>query len=156
MIQRKQTLYLIVVVAAYVLSLFLPVGGFEPQGMGAEVLLHNMGVVRENGATDFLSVCIPLFLLLAVPAVLSLVTIFLYRNRPLQMTLCSVSLLFTVLWYVDYALLAFGIVALDNIEGSFRVHYAAVFPLVSIVFLVLARKGVSDDEKLIKAADRIR
>ncbi len=156
MIQRKQTLFLIVAVIALVLCLFLPVGGVTPKGMGGESLLYNLGMVKAEGGILLDTTCIPLFALLSVSAVLDLVTIFMYKNRKLQMSLCSVSMLFSLLWYVDYALLFFGIVPLETVDGTLAVKFASCLPFVAIVLCAMAKRGVSDDEKLVKAADRIR
>ena len=40
MIQRKQSLFLLVAVIAYVLCLFLPVGIIQPEGMGTAISVH--------------------------------------------------------------------------------------------------------------------
>ena len=149
MIQRKQTLFLLVAVIACLLCFFMPIGIVLPKGMGGEVSLYN-GTIAVSGT------CLPLFVLLAVSTALSLVTIFLYRNRKLQLTLCATNLLFSVLWYIDYVLLLFGVVTVPEVEGTVEVKFAASLPLVAIVMIALARKGVSDDEKLVRAADRIR
>ena len=89
-------------------------------------------------------------------ALMSLATVFLFKNRKLQINLCSINLLFNVLWYVDYAVIFFGLVGLEKVSGNLTFHWGAVMPLLSLVFVLLARKGVSDDEKLVRAADRIR
>lgn len=72
------------------------------------------------------------------------VTIFLYRKRLLQARLCVVAIILILAWYV-------GIAAL---KGS--VEMVDALPMVEAIFLVLARKGIISDEKLVRAADRIR
>ena len=156
MIQRKQSLFLLAAVIAYLLCLFLPVAVVLPKGMGEDVLIHNLGTVSGTDGLQFAATCLPLFLFVAVSAVLACATIFLYKNRKQQMTLCSIIILFSVIWYVDYALMALGIVGLPNVEGAYQVKWAACLPLVAIILVAMARKGVSDDEKLVRAADRIR
>lgn len=155
MIQRKQTLFLLFAVIACAFCMFLPIGGIEPKGMGTETLIYNLGVVGDKGIS-ISSTCLPLFLLQSVTAVLSLVTIFLFKNLKLQVSLCSVALLFNVLWYVDYALMFFGIIPIPEVEGNVKLHFAACLPVVSLILIFMAKKGVQDDIKLLKAADRIR
>ena len=58
-------------------------------------------------------------------------------------------------WYAYYALCAFGVL-LDLGTGSFHMSFAGMLPAVAMILLVLARKGVLDDEKLVRAADRLR
>lgn len=156
MIQRKQTLFLLLAVIVCALGLFLPIGNIQPEGMGTDSLVYNLGVVSGEGGISVSTTCVPLFLLLGVTTVLSLVTIFLYKNRKQQMVLCSVAMLFGALWYVDYALMFFGIVPVPEVQGTMHPQFAACLPLVSLILLAMAKKGVSDDEKLVRAADRIR
>lgn len=155
MIQRKQSLFLLLAVIACVICLFLPIAHVETEGMGLPQSLFNLGLAQSDGGLSMEMVCLPLFLLLSLTAVFSLVNIFMYKNRVLQLNLCACTLLFNGLWLVDYILILFGIIPLD-IQGSLKIGFAACLPLVSIVLIVMARKGVSDDEKLVRAADRIR
>ena len=75
MIQRKQTLFLLLAVIVCALCLFLPVGSVEPKGMDADSLIYNLGVVMGDGGLAISTTCIPLFVLLSVTAILSLVKI---------------------------------------------------------------------------------
>ena len=81
--------------------------------------------------------------LLAVSAVLSAFTIFLYRRRIMQARLCLVGLFIIFAWYIGLAVL----------EG--RVGTIEGIPMVNAILIFLARKGILDDEKLVRAADRI-
>lgn len=156
MIQRKQTLFLLAAIIAYVVCLFLPVGYIIPAGMGGGTTVHCLGTVNDGSGIHFDGTCIPLFLLCSVSAILSLITIFMYKNRKLQMNLCGITLLFSVLWYVDYLVMYFGLVGLENVAGKMQPTFGACLPLIGIILVAMARKGVSDDEKLVRAADRIR
>ena len=164
MIQRKQTLFLLFAVVAIVVCLFLPIAGMASKATGSDSLLYNLGVACGGDlGFSFVPTCLPLFLLLTVSACVSLVNIFMYKNLNLQKTLCSVALLFGFLWYVDYALMFLGIVVpisdtaqTCDASGGMSLKFAACLPLVAIVLLWMAKKGVGDDIKLLKAADRIR
>lgn len=156
MIQRKQTLFLLVAFICYALCLFFPIATIASKAMGGDSLLYNLGVVNGDQGIMFSATCLPLFILLAVSALLALVTIFLFKNRKQQLNLCSIIALFNVLWYIDYALMLFGIVSLPEVEGNMNIRFAACLPLVSLILVLMARKGVNDDEKLVRAADRIR
>ena len=156
MIQRKQTLFLLAAVIAYVVCLFLPVASVLPEGLSTDVSVHCLGTVGNATGIQFDATCMPLFFLCGVSALLSLLTIFMYKNRKFQMTLCSIILLFSVLWYVDYLVMYFGLVGLENVTGEMSLTFGSCLPLVGIILVVMARKGVNDDEKLVRAADRIR
>lgn len=147
MIQRKQTIFLLLACVAAVVCLCLPLGSFELAGMGKEPILYNLAVVDGNGSFEF-GYCV-LFILLSLSALLSLAAIFMYKNRKLQMNMCKSSLVLLVLWY---AFLTYIIYSSDTFHQSF----AACLPFVSAVFVWLAHRGILSDEKLVRAADRIR
>ncbi len=156
MIQRKQSLFLLIAFVAYVVSLFLPIASLSPDGMGVDGFVYNLGLVDGEGHLQLLSTFIPLFLLEAVSAIITLVTIFMYKNRTTQINLCSVAMLFTLLWYVDYALLFFHVIPVGDADGTLEVKFSACLPFVALILVAMAKRGVRDDEKLLKAADRIR
>lgn len=75
-------------------------------------------------------------------------SIFVYTNRMRQARMCVFNTLLMVGWYVVY----FAYVHLTAAEVSF----SAIFPIVSAILYILARKGIIHDESLVRAADRIR
>ena len=96
----------------------------------------------------------PLFLLILVASSLSVFTIFKYKRRPVQARLSILAAVLFLLWYPAVVLvnkfmmpsgLQFDMV---NVWGA--------LPLVSAILCLLARKGIMDDERLVRAADRIR
>ncbi len=154
MIQRKQTLFLLGVVIAILACLFFPVASVEPEGMGEAAYLFNLGVKDANGVVSYAT--LPLFAIISLSGIVALASIFLYKNRKLQMRFCTWAVAMQVLWYAYYALLLFRLIGLSVPAGSMRVSFAACLPLVSIILLLMARKGISDDERLVRAADRVR
>lgn len=80
---------------------------------------------------------------------LILITIFLYKNRKLQIRIVLaciiVSLINLVLYYLQTKKFA---------EGNFDL--TALLALVIPVFLILSIRGISKDEKLVKSLDRLR
>lgn len=79
-----------------------------------------------------------------VSALLSAFTIFQYHHRIMQARLCLLGLLFVFGWYIGIAVL----------EG--QVGVVEALPMVNAILILMARKGILDDEKLVRAADRIR
>ena len=57
MIQRKQSLFLLLAVVAYALCLFLPIAGVTPAGMGAESLVYNLGMVDTRDFSSWKYAC---------------------------------------------------------------------------------------------------
>lgn len=147
MIQRKQTIFLLLALAAIIVCLCLPIGTatVSTTQLGGVAVYYNLGVYLGNAFTPH---PVP-FVDLVITGAIALVTIFLYNKRKVQMKLCVLDIILCLLWYGWYAAM---ILTVDGIKVSF----AACLPLVSIIFLVLARKGVKADEDLIKSMDRIR
>lgn len=152
MIQRKQSVFLLLAVVVNIICLYLPVGTLQPEGMGVASKVYNLCIVDGNGTFSFHT--LPLFLLLAVETVTALVTIFLYKNRKRQMKLCTLCLWLTVLWYCVYAGMMFFVLHGDA-ENS-RLAFGAVLPLVSAVLVFMARNGIKADEALVRASERLR
>lgn len=149
MIQRKQSIFLFIAFILAVICISQPLGHWELPGMGIEPVLYNIASIDANGEYHF-SYCY-LFLLLTLSGALSLVTIFLFKNRKLQMTLCKCNLASIVLWYA-----AFVFFVVFRSEQPFHQGFAAYLPFVAAVFVWLAHRGIVSDEKLVRAADRIR
>ncbi|MCF0197466.1 MAG: DUF4293 domain-containing protein, partial [Bacteroidaceae bacterium] len=95
-----------------------------------------------------------LFVMMVLAATLSLITIFLYKNRLLQIRLCTFSILLVVGWYAAYA--AFACLLAQRLDTSFSPHWSASMPFAALVLLVLAWRGIARDERLVKSLDRLR
>lgn len=158
MIQRVQTVYLLLAVIFSVVALCLPVGTIEATGRtalgGSQVVatVYNLWVVGD-GACRF--VTCPLFVLLVCAAVLAGYAIFGYRNRLSQARLCLFVSFLLLGWHVVYAVYS-RVLAVASDGQTFSVTWAAVLPFVSLVLCVMARRAIVADEKLVRAADRIR
>lgn len=151
MIQRKQTLFLVLAIILSITCLCMPIGILEPIGMGTPTVLWNLGTVVPGSGVQFSNW--PLFAFLAVSVVLEITAIFTYHRRMLQAKLCSWSIVLCLAWYAYFA---FSILNGFGKSYTFHLQFAACLPLVAIIALVLARRGVIQDEKLIRSADRIR
>lgn len=56
-------------------------------------------------------------------------------------------------WYIVYSVLTLG---MDGGGSSFHLAFASMFPAVSLILYVMARKAILADEKMVRDADRIR
>ena len=150
MIQRKQTVFLFLALLATIACLCLPVGSFEPQGMGTENQLMNLWINETNEGRNF-SVW-ALFAILLVTCPINTFAIFDYHNRKRQARFCMFSMLMIIGWYIVY-----GVFSQVLMSGfTFHVGFAACLPLIGFILLWLARHSILADEALVRAADRIR
>jgi hypothetical protein len=99
--------------------------------------------------------------MLVVTTLLPFVTIFLYKNRPLQIRLCGVEcvLLIGVLVVMG----AFTYAICNNIFADFDITWSNIvfrfpilMPIVSVILTPLAMRAILRDELLVRSLDRIR
>ncbi len=147
MIQRKQTIFLVLSLIVLLLGVYYPIYGVDLQGKGEVSVLFNLCTVGK----DIIQGGIVLFFLMVVAFVFDAVAIFLYKNRKKQMRLVSLSTVLLVLWYLY---LAVGIKW--NHLDAYQWHISLVLPLIAIILNVLAHRGIKADEKLVRSMDRIR
>ena len=154
MIQRKQTVYLFLAVVATIVCLCLPLGTVQLPVMGAEPVLFNMALVQtvDNYPLYDFSYS-PLMVLLAIVTLCQLVAIFMYKKRIRQSRVCALNIALLLLWMLVFAY--FKYVRLTDL-GTLQQSWVAFLPFVAAVFNYLAYKGIRADERLVRAADRIR
>lgn len=116
MIQRKQTLFLLIAV-------ILGMVHFQAW------LLFGMQILAS-------AIC--------------MIAIFLFKRRPLQASLCLVAILVNLLWYVALAVL----INMGNLSEALPM--TVCLPVIAAIFCVLARRGILADERMVRAADRLR
>ncbi|WP_424494894.1 DUF4293 domain-containing protein [Salinimicrobium sp. GXAS 041] len=88
-----------------------------------------------------------------ISALLSLVTIFLFKNRKLQFVLGRVNILLNLILLGLFVYWSLMVPGESNISEK---GIGMLIPVISIVFLVLANKAIKKDEDLVKSVDRLR
>jgi len=86
-------------------------------------------------------------------AILSLISIFSYKNRKSQFVLGRLNII------LNFILLGIFVYQSLNLSGETEVSekgIGIILPIFSIVFLVLANKAIKKDEDLVKSVDRLR
>jgi len=155
MIQRIQTLYLFLAAVCAALPLFLPLAVLScgPEALPGKATLWGFddpsAAASYSGGWANLAAA----LLSALSSLVSLVTIFLYRNRNAQRKSCTV---LVVLLAIVCGLSAGYLSALPDGVAIRTLSFAAFLPVVAIVAVLLARRGIVRDEKLVRSLDRIR
>ena len=149
MIQRIQTVYLLLIVALGIALIFLPV----LQLVTPEEADLQVWELRATGGAPLQGLW-GLLVTTALIPLLALVDIFLYRKRLLQARL-NIFLAMLCLGY--YAVLAIYIWQAKLALGvDWHILPWASFPLVCFVLTLMATRRILKDEALVRAADRIR
>lgn len=154
MIQRIQTLYLVVITSLMAITLFAPIATFTvATGDVYTLSAFELSNGQQSQSTIWMGI------LLVLATVLPLVTIFLFKNRQLQLRLCGaeVVLLIGAVVFVGIYYWLSGANALENVGVEHRSFgWAAIMPLLSLVMAFLAARSIFKDEVLVRSLDRIR
>ena len=130
MLQRIQSVYLLLAGLIPAIALFAPLAFFT-KGNGSYIMMATGFMAAEiapySGSSQ-IPWGIGTFTVLTI--ILSLLNIFKYKNRSLQIKLCN--------W------------------TEFTPALCAGAPALSLIFVILAKMAVKRDEALVRAADRIR
>ncbi|MCF4102024.1 DUF4293 domain-containing protein [Gillisia sp. M10.2A] len=136
MLQRIQTIYLfIAALLSGVLIFFVSLWSNEA---GEPVIVQDVLLA---------------FAMFLGSAALSLITIFLFKNRKLQFVLGRINIL------LNFFLLGVFVYWSLTVPGEMQISEKGIgmfIPVLSIVFLVLANKAIKKDEDLVKSVDRFR
>ncbi|MGL5937723.1 MAG: DUF4293 domain-containing protein [Phocaeicola sp.] len=149
MIQRIQTIYLLVVTILLVTTLTLPVGTFVNPDLTLSELT-NLTLTEADGVKTYAPWA--LFALLLTASFLSFGTIFLFKKRMLQIRIVIFSTILLMGYYGTFV--AFMILLKEG--SSFDFSYSVLFPFIAIVLNWLAIRAIGKDEMLVKSYNRLR
>lgn len=149
MIQRIQSVYLLVITILMVVCLCNPVGSII-SGTHEISSFTNLCITAADGSKDYAPWA--LFAILMVVALLSFVTIFLFKKRMLQIRLA----IFNGVMLIGYYLTLVSFIFMLAEDASFTPSWVICLPLVALILNWLAIRAIGADEALVKAYDRLR
>ena len=162
MIQRKQTIYMLLSAIISALLFFMPLASFEA---GGNVMKFTIFGIQNPIETISLSTTYtwPLVVLTALMTVAPIVTLFLYKKRELQVRLCRLTMLVNII-FIGLVFLYYEsdiqqvIAAVEGDEYQLDVAYfiGMAIPLVNLILEILAIRGIKKDIELLKSVDRLR
>lgn len=150
MIQRIQSVWLLLAALISMLLFYFDIVTINYESTGSEI--DQSFSLMGFGIQGYL-----LAALAAALVILPFLAIFMFKNRKKQ-------ILVTILAMVlNFGFVAFSIMAI----GSFTTNHqpavtgstygmAAFVPLITVIFLFMAIKGIRKDDKLVKSVDRLR
>ncbi|MCX6323373.1 MAG: DUF4293 domain-containing protein [Sphingobacteriales bacterium] len=139
MLQRMQSLWLLLASAFAILSFQFPFySGTNKDGVASFKLFPD--------THHFM-----LLLFTILVAVVSLLSIFLFKNRTLQLRFTLLALLLEIILLALYFKEASSFVS-----GTGTIALTSLLQLFIVVFLLLAVKGIRHDNKIIRDSERLR
>ncbi len=179
MLQRIQTVYLVLALIAFGICFTFPIAKYQlPLPATQQVAYSELRLFAKNnpeayiqfqqGAPEFFVPqrgyihTWPLVVLVVLVMALTIVSICLYHRRVLQSRIATLAFLLGVvyiflifIWAVD----AYGTAFADPLGGespSVSWSFATWAPVAGIAMLFLAQQAIKRDEAKVRAADRIR
>ncbi|MDR0830062.1 MAG: DUF4293 domain-containing protein [Prevotellaceae bacterium] len=152
MLQRKQTIYLLIItvlggLACYSYKLIDFSTGLIGRGGLALSEWNNDCIVLfsvENIIFNFTSSLIPIFAFIAI---------WLFKKRKIQIKFVWVVFFLIIINYISIIWLLFA-VGIDF--HTIKIYIPLIFNLINLIFCILAIKAIKKDEDLVRSLDRIR
>lgn len=149
MIQRIQTLYLLVVVILGTLLCFFSPVYFMMTGTTE----YPLNIMEK----------LPMAIMTIASPVLALLSIFLFKHRLLQVRINIMNVIMCLGFYALLALYTAYVVKgyepvgdLKLLGADWYVTLWASIPLINLILLMMATRRILKDEALVRAADRLR
>ena len=156
MIQRIQTLYLLIVLVAMSLTLSLPsMRAISPEGI--DFAFSNLRGLYQSAEGGFNITGVTIWLLFTniIILLVALITIFTYKWRVIQMRLSSFNMVLLVGYYAIFFFSRYVILQ-QNIMTNTTFSWPIILPLISAILTYLALRAIAKDEALVRSLDRLR
>lgn len=156
MIQRIQSIYLFFAAAIAVAVCFIPIGDFTLNEMAFEYKAFKLTnlTTAASASTFYVGG------LWMMSAILSLVSIFLYKNRRRQVKIVGINMLVMLAALIAMLYLYPNLLFQRYVQGfnAEMLHFNmwVLISLIPAACLFLANRAIRNDERKVRAADRIR
>jgi len=155
MIQRIQSIYLLLTTA---LSFLFLKGSFlnfnDKAGLAITFTFRGIEKIPGGQGSDLIQNAWPFTIVLILTILIALITIFLYKNRTLQLLMAKILIglvLFLILISAYYSY-----VIISDFGGTLIPGVKMALPVVMLVLSILAFRGIRKDDQLVKSYDRLR
>jgi len=145
MIQRIQSIFLFLAALAFIALFKFPFAISD---------ITNSGFLADK---DFDVYDNPILMILAgLGAVIALVAIFFFKNRPLQIRLSYLTIILGVLLVIVAVVLFYNEASAIFEKSQINDSLGLYMPLLSFIFGLLAARFIKKDEDLVRSSDRLR
>jgi lipopolysaccharide export LptBFGC system permease protein LptF len=155
MIQRIQSAYLFFIT---LLSLIFIKGSFLnfADKTGAVIKVTFNGIVRVNvgQSPEMIEKLLPLSVLIILIAAVSLITIFIFKNRKIQLWFSLLLMILAAVFVIALFHVSFHIVS--KFEAGIIPGFKMFLPVLILIISILAYRGIKKDDQLVKSYERLR
>lgn len=156
MIQRFQSLFLLLSIVTNISAFYFPFVSFVSDFNYYKLFALKLENLTPDVESIFSGIITgPIIILLLISTALSVVTILKFKNRKLQLKINKLNI-FILIILIAGILFGYTNYIEKEINAISTFEIGAYIPLASLLFLLLANRFITKDEKLIRAADRLR
>lgn len=152
MIQRIQSLYLLLVIIVLSMMFFFPWMIFETEQGGFTFVFSGLKKGLEGG--ELIINAIPISVLLGLVIVLNLFCVLSYKKRPLQLRLTVFNMILLVGVYI--MIIIYRYLSFDIEINATHYSFPLLLPVIALILTFMANRAIKKDEDLVRSVDRIR
>jgi hypothetical protein len=152
MIQRIQSLYLLISLALSSFLFFSPlVGLVNPDGQSWNLFVTGL---KDAAKSQIVMKTLPMTVLFVLIVILALLAILTFRRRALQLRITVLNMMLSFLSYG--IILLYIIQAKNTFPGEIRYLFGLILPLIIGISNYLAFRGIRKDILLLRSLERLR
>lgn len=116
------------------------------------VLFEAMGIYLNDTLNDSTW---GLFVVGIISSVLALITVFLYKQRMLQIRISIFNIVVMIGFYLYFGFILYKIYPVENLQFQ-KVGIGIIMPFIAIILTILAIRKIGADEALVRSLQRLR
>ena len=155
MLQRIQTIYLLFIAILSGITLFFSVADLinTKDNLIYLVDFNGINLIQPTGNV-LVSTTWLLSAFVAIFGIISLITLFSYKNRVKQIRLSVINMLFMLGYYVLLVIYIWS--ASKRLNTEWHLHFVVILPFICLILNYLAIGAIGKDEALVKSLNRLR
>ncbi|MEA4916051.1 DUF4293 domain-containing protein [Proteiniphilum sp.] len=150
MLQRIQSIFLLLAAVAMLVASVTPLALFLYNS--DQAVFKAMGVYMNDQLNDSTW---GLFVMGVASSVLALLTVFLYKNRMLQIRLSIFNVIFMIGFYLYLGFILYTLTSAESLQ-FLKIGIGVIMPVIAIIFSLLAIRRIGADEALVRSLNRLR
>jgi len=150
MLQRIQSLFLLLAAAAMLVATVTPLAYFVYDS--DKVVFEAMGIYLNGNLNDSTW---GLFVIGLLSTLLALITVFVYKKRMVQIRLSIFNIVMMIGFYLYFGFLIYTIYPVESLQFQ-KVGVGIIMPVIAMILTILAIRNIGADEALVRSLQRLR
>lgn len=151
MIQRVQSLYLLLVAVLMAVTFFSPLLGLKSTDLST-LVMYSEGIFS---AEKLIKPTWGVISIAGMGALVAFINIFLFKKRKLQIKVGFITSFLIVFFYITLFTYFYVYTNQNGLELN-SAYYGVILPVIALILNFLAIRKIKSDEKLVRSLDRIR